>query len=375
MRNLLRINQPFLGKEEIEAVAEVLRDGVLTDKSGSGPRVLQFEKEFAHYVGARYAVAVNSGTAALHAALMASEIGRGDEVLLPSFTFSATAGTVMMTGAKPVFVDIDPKTYCLRMDSVEGKVSSRTTVIMPVHLYGLPADMGHIRELARKHNLVIIEDAAQALGAEYQDKKIGAIGDATCFSFYGAKNITTGEGGMVTTNDNELAEKLRSIRVHGEDRPNWVSRLGHNYRMPEIEASIGIVQLKKLPSFLEKRRKNSSYLSKRLSDSKKLDLPTEPEDRKHSWHLYTVRMKGANAGKRNRVVEKLRAKNIGASVYYETPVHLLPLYRKMGNLYKGDLLETERAARQVFSLPIHPMVGQDDLDDLSSVLEKILARQ
>ncbi|MCJ7760119.1 aminotransferase class I/II-fold pyridoxal phosphate-dependent enzyme, partial [Candidatus Bathyarchaeota archaeon] len=176
MRNLLRINQPFLGKEELEAVAEVLRDGVLTDKSGSGPRVLQFEKEFARYVGARYAVAVNSGTAALHASLMASEIGRGDEVLLPSFTFSATAGTVMMTGAKPVFVDIDPKTYCLRADSVEGKVSSRITAIMPVHLYGLPADMGHIRELARKHNLVIIEDAAQALGAEYQDKKIGAIG-------------------------------------------------------------------------------------------------------------------------------------------------------------------------------------------------------
>jgi len=375
MRNLLRINQPFLGKEEIEAVAEVLRDGVLTDKSGSGPRVLQFERDFARYVGARYAVAVNSGTAALHSALMASEIGRGDEVLLPSFTFSATAGSVMMTGAKPVFVDIDPKTYCLRVDSVEGKVSSRTTVIMPVHLYGLPADMGRIRELARKHNLVIIEDAAQALGAEYQDKKIGAIGDATCFSFYGVKNITTGEGGMVTTNDHELAEKLRSIRVHGEDRPYWVTRLGHNYRMSEIAASIGIVQLKKLPSFLEKRRKNSSYLSKRLSDSKKLDLPAEPEGRKHSWHLYTVRMKGANAGKRNKVVEKLRAKNIGASVYYETPVHLLPLYRKMGNLYKGDLLETERAARQVFSLPIHPMVGQDDLDELSSVLEKILIRQ
>jgi len=375
MRNLLRINQPFLGREEIEAVAEVLRDGVLTDKSGSGPRVLQFEKEFARYVGSRHAVAVNSGTAALHSALMASEIGRGDEVLLPSFTFSATAGSVMMTGAKPVFVDIDPKTYCLRVDSVEGKVSSRTTAIMPVHLYGLPADMGHIRELARKHNLVIIEDAAQALGAEYQDKKIGAIGDATCFSFYGVKNITTGEGGMVTTNDNELAENLRSIRVHGEDRPYWVSRLGHNYRMSEIAASIGIVQLKKLPSFLEKRRKNSSYLSTKLSDSKKLDLPVEPEDRKHSWHLYTVRMKGANAGKRNRVVEKLRAKNIGASVYYETPVHLLPLYRKMGNLYKGDLRETERAARQVFSLPIHPMVGQDDLDELSSVLEKILVRQ
>jgi perosamine synthetase len=180
---------------------------------------------------------------------------------------------------------------------------------------------------------------------------------------------------MITTNDLEVAEKLRSVRAHGEERPYWVSRLGHNYRMPEIAASIGSVQLKKLPDFLEKRRRNSRYLSERLKDLKKVELPVEPEGRKHAWHLYTLRLKGANAGKRNRVVDKLRAKNIGATVYYETPVHLLPLYRKLKSSHRGDLLETERAARQVFSLPIHPAVKREDLDEVALDLEKILLRQ
>jgi perosamine synthetase len=372
----LRINQPSLGNDEIEAATEVLRDGFLTDKSGCGPRVLKFEKEFSRYIGARYAVAVNNGTAALHASLLALEIGKGDEVLLPSFTFSATAEVVLLAGANPVFVDIDSRTYCMRTDGLESKISNSTSAIIPVHLYGLPADMGRIREIAHRHGLTVIEDAAQALGAEYRDKRIGSLSDATCFSFYGVKNITSGgEGGMITTNDLEVAEKLRSVRAHGEERPYWVSRLGHNYRMPEIAASIGSVQLKKLPDFLEKRRRNSRYLSERLKDLKKVELPVEPEGRKHAWHLYTLRLKGANAGKRNRVVDKLRAKNIGATVYYETPVHLLPLYRKLKSSHRGDLLETERAARQVFSLPIHPAVKREDLDEVALDLEKILLRQ
>ncbi len=376
MRSFLKINQPSLGNDEVEAVSEVLRDGILTDKSGCGPRVLKFEKEFSRYVGARYAIAVNSGTSALHASLLALEIRHGDEVLLPSFTFSATAEVVLLAGAKPVFVDIDSRTYCMRTDGLESKISNRTSAIMPVHLYGLPADMGHIKEIAHKHGLTVIEDAAQALGAQYRDKRIGSLSDATCFSFYAVKNITTGgEGGMITTNDSDVAEKMRSIRVHGEERPYWVSGLGHNYRMTEMAASIGSVQLKKLPDFLEKRRRNSGYLSEKLKDLKKVELPVEPEDRKHAWHLYTLRLKGANAGKRNRVVDKLRSKNIGAAVYYETPVHLQPLYRKLSSSHRSDLLETERAARQVFSLPIHPAVKREDLDEVASDLEKILSRQ
>jgi len=375
VRGPLRINQPSIGKEEIEAATEVLRDGILTDKSGSGPRVLRFEKEFAKYVGTKYAVAVNSGTAALHASLLVSEIGREDEVILPSFTFSATAEAVLLAGARPVFIDIDPKTYCLRVENIESKISTRTSAIIPVHLYGFPADMRPIMELAQEHGLTVIEDAAQAHGAEYQGKRVGSIGDMACFSFYGVKNMTTGEGGMVTTNDGELAEKLRTVRVHGEERPYWVSRLGHNYRMTEISAAIGTAQLKKLPIFLEKRRRNSDYLSNGLKDLKQLELPGEPEGGKHAWHLYTVRLRGSNAGKRNKVVARLRAKNIWASVYYETPVHLLPFYRRLSGSYRSSLSETERAARQVFSLPIHPMVKQDDLDEVVANLAKILSKQ
>jgi perosamine synthetase len=176
----LRINQPSLGNDEIEAATEVLRDGFLTDKSGCGPRVLKFEKEFSRYIGARYAVAVNNGTAALHASLLALEIGKGDEVLLPSFTFSATAEVVLLAGANPVFVDIDSRTYCMRTDGLESKISNSTSAIIPVHLYGLPANMGRIREIAHRHGLTVIEDAAQALGAEYRDKRIGSLSDATC---------------------------------------------------------------------------------------------------------------------------------------------------------------------------------------------------
>jgi perosamine synthetase len=373
MRSLLRINQPCIGKEEIEAVTEVLKDGLLTDKSGAGPQVLQFEKAFSKYTGAKYAIAVNSGTAALHASLMASNIGQGDEVIVPSFTFAATVGAVLLVGAKPIFIDIDPKTYCVRADLIESKISNRTSAIIPVHLYGLPADMKAIINIARQSGLTVIEDAAQALGAEYQDKKIGNIGDASCFSFYGVKNITTGEGGMITTNDAEFAEKVRRVRVHGEERPYWVSTLGHNYRMSEIAASIGNAQLKKLPIFLEKRRKNAEHLTKKLQDIKTLDLTLEPEGSKHAWHLYTVRMRGANAGKRNRVLSKLRSKNIEAAVYYETPVHLLPLYQKYAS-QKTDLQETEKASRQVFSLPIHPMVKQDQIEEIAKNVERILTK-
>ncbi|MGQ9542626.1 MAG: DegT/DnrJ/EryC1/StrS family aminotransferase [Candidatus Bathyarchaeia archaeon] len=368
MRTILKINQPNLGREEIEAAAEVLREGILTDKSGSGPRVLQFEKEFAKFVGARYAIAVNSGTAALHASLLASEVTYRSEVILPSFTFQATAEAVLLVGAKPVFADIDPKTYCLEAGNIEEKITSKTTAIIPVHLYGLPADMEPIMEVARRNDLTVIEDGAQAHGAEYRNRKIGSIGDMTCFSFYGTKNMTTGEGGIVTTNDSEIAERLRAIRSHGEERPYWSSRLGHNYRMPELSAAIGTVQLRKLPTFLEKRRRNANYLTERLMGFKALELPSEPEDRRHAWNLYTVRLKGANAGKRNRLVQKLRARNIEATVYYETPVHLMPLYRK----FRSRLPETEKAARQVLSLPVHPSISREDLDRITTDLKKIL---
>ena len=361
MRDMIPINQPSIGKEEIEAVVEVLKSGVLSEKSGQGPRVMQFEKEFAKFVGARHAIAVCSGTAALHSALLASGIQPGDEVVVPSFTFSATAGAIVLAGGKPSFADIDADTYCITAESIEAALTRGTKAIMPVHMYGLCADMDSITELARNRGIVVIEDAAQAHGAEYNERRVGSIGDATCFSFYPGKNMTTGEGGMITTNDDDLAEQARMIRTHGEERPYWVSRQGHNYHMPEISAAIGAAQLKKLPGFLQERRKNAQYLTEKLGTLGKLVMPREPAGRKHAWYLFTPRLRGANAGKRNKLVEKLRSRNIAASVYYESPVHMLPFYRDLQSTRRSPMPETERACRQVFSLPVHPELKQTEL--------------
>lgn len=372
MRDLIRINQPITGKEEIDAVTEVLKSGILTEKSGMGPRVLDFEKEYARYVGAKHAVAVTTGTAALHAALVVAGVKQGDEVVVPSFTFHATAEVVLLCGAQPVFADIDPDTYTVSADTVESALTRSTKAIVPVDLYGLPADLDPLRKLARDRGVALIEDAAQAHGAEYKGSKIGSISDMTCFSFYAGKNMTTGEGGMITTNDDDYSERLRMIRTHGEQRPYWPTAVGNNYRMNELLAAIGLVQLKKLPSFLDKRRKNAQFLSEKLRVLGKVIAPKEPEGRKHAWYVYTLRLRGANAGKRNKVTEKLRSKNIGATVYYESPLHMLPLYRE-SSTNRRPLPETEKACRQVFSLPVHPKLDESELEYVFETLKRVLA--
>src|SRR5712692_750657 len=226
-------------KEEIDSAVDVLRSGILTDKSGMGPRVLEFERSFAKFVGAKHAVALVNGTAALHAALLAADVGPGDEVILPSFTFVGAANAVLLAGATPVFADIDKETYCLRLDSVEEALTRKTKAIIPTDMYGLPADLGAVLDFVHGKGIVVVEDAAQAHGALCNGKKIGSIADMTCFSFYAGKNMTTGEGGMVTTNDDEHAQALRVIRSHGEQRPYWTVRIGHNYHMTEVCAAIG----------------------------------------------------------------------------------------------------------------------------------------
>ncbi len=372
MRELIRINQPLIGKEEIDSVVEVLRSGLLTDKSGMGPRVLEFERSFARFVGAKHAVATVNGTAALHAALLAADIGPEDEVILPSFTFLGAANAVLLTGATPVFADIDKDSYCLRTDSVEEAITRKTKAIIPTDLYGLPSDLKSILEIAKGKSINVIEDAAQAHGAQFDGKRVGSIADMTCFSFYAGKSLTTGEGGMVTTNDDEYAQALRMIRSHGEQRPYWATRLGHNYHMTELCAAIGIAQLKKLPGFLEKRRENAELAAEKLGMSGKLILPKEPDGRKHAWYVYTVRLRGVNAAKRNKIVDKLWNKNIEAAVYYSTPVHSTPLYRDSNVSRKGRLPETERASRQVFSLPVHPGMEPEDIDYVSETLRKLI---
>jgi dTDP-4-amino-4,6-dideoxygalactose transaminase len=366
---MIPINAPQIGDEEIDAVTKVLKSGILTHGLGAGPMVTRFEKSYAKFVEAKQAIAVNSGTAALHLAVAAAGVKPGDEVILPSFTFVATAEVIVTIGAKPIFVDIDPETYNISVEEIEKAITKKTRAIVPVDLYGLPADMKPIREIAEKYGLKIVEDAAQAHGASYKGKSPGAFADAACWSFYASKNMTTGEGGMITTSDDELAEKIHFMRSHGEAEKYKSIMLGYNYRMPEIEAAIGYVQLKKLPEFLAKRRENARKLAEKLGNAKGLLLPKEPKGYKHSWYLFTVRLKNAKREKRDKIVKKLKREGIGAEVYYSNPIHLMPFYKKF---QKHKLQETESAAAQVFSLPVHPGVTAEQLDFVGETVLRLL---
>ncbi len=366
---MIPINAPQIGEEEIAAAVNVLKSGILTHALGSGPMVKRFEEDFARFVEAKNAIAVNSGTAALHMALIAIGVKRGDEVVLPSFTFVATAETVIMAGAKPVFVDIDPETYNISLEAVEKVLTKKTKAVIVVDLYGSPADLKPIREMANKCGLKVIEDAAQAHGATYNGKPVGAYADVACWSFYASKNMTTGEGGMITTNDDAVAETLRLIRSHGEKEKYKSILLGHNYRMPEIEAAIGLVQLKKLPNFLAKRKENAEKLTAKLRGVKNIKLPCEPKGCGNSWYLYTIKIEDADRAKRDTIVENLRREGIGAEVYYPWPIHLMPYYRKFR---KGKLTETEKASEQVFSLPVHPGVTAEQIEFIGEAVSRLV---
>jgi dTDP-4-amino-4,6-dideoxygalactose transaminase len=359
-----------MDEAEVQAVIEVMRKGPVTNALGAGPKVLEFEKMFAEFAGVKHAVAVNTGTAALHAAVMAVGVGRDDEVIVPSFTFVATAEAVALAGAKPVFTDIDPETYTLSPEAVKKAITKKTKAILPVDLYGFSADMKPLREIAAKHGLGLVEDAAQAHGATYAGKPAGSFSDAACWSLYASKNMMTGEGGVVTTNDDKIDEKLRMIRTHGEKAKYASEMLGSNYRMPELEAAIGIVQMKKLPSFVAKRRQNAQQLTKILSKSKKLVLPYETKTCQHSWYLYTARLKDATEAQRNKLLENLKAKGIGAEAYYVNPINTMPFYRE--NYGAKALPETEKAAKQVFSLPVHPAVTEEEIKFIGETVLNLL---
>jgi dTDP-4-amino-4,6-dideoxygalactose transaminase len=366
---MIPINAPQIGEEEIKAVVKVMRSGALTHGIGAGPMVTKFEKAFADFVKAKQAIAVNTGTSALHASLSVAGVKAGDEVILPSFTFVATGEVVAMIGAKPIFVDIDPVTYNITCENIKKAMTKKTKAIMPVDLYGLPANVPLIREIAEKHDLRVIEDAAQAHGGFCKDKPAGTFADIACWSFYGSKNMTTGEGGMITTSNNEFAEKLRWLRSHGEKVKYESLMLGHNYHMPEIEAAIGCVQLARLPNFVARRRKNAERLSEKLGKVRNLQLPIEPEGLRSSWYLYTARLKGANRERRDKTVGQLKQKGIGAEVYYVNPIHLMPFYAKLG---KYKLPETEKASSQVLSLPIHPGVTEEQVDFIAETVSHLL---
>ena len=287
-------------KKKFKQSSKSLRSGILTSGLGAGPQVTQLEQSFAKLSGVKHAVAVNTGTAALHSAIMACGVKQGDEVILPSFTFVATAEAVVLAGGKPVFADIDAETYNLAPSAVEKALTKKTKAILPVDLYGFSADMKPMREIAEKHGLALVEDAAQAHGATYAGKPAGSFADAACWSLYASKNMTTGEGGLVTTDNDQIDDTLRMIRTHGEKAKYASLMLGNNYRMSEMQAAIGNVQLGKLPSFVAKRRRNAEQLTKVLEKSSKLILPFETKERQHSWYLYTARLKDGTEEKTER---------------------------------------------------------------------------
>jgi dTDP-4-amino-4,6-dideoxygalactose transaminase len=353
--------KPIIGDEEREAVDRVLRSGMLAQ----GPEVKAFEEEFSAHVGGRHCVAMNSGTSALHLGFIAAGIKPGDEVIVPSFSFAATANSVVLAGGVPVFADIDPRTFNLDPDHVETLITNKTKAIMPVHLYGHIAAMDRFDEIAAKHGLQIIEDAAQGHLASLNGRNAGEFGIVASFSFYPTKNMTAGEGGMVVTDSAEVARTLRLLRNQGQEIRYQNEIIGFNTRMTDIHAAIGRVQLTKLPGWTKQRQENAAYLDANL---KGVVTPYLAPNTTHSYHQYTIRIPGGDAAKRDAFMTKIGEKGVGSGVYYPTPIHRLPSFKSELNLP-----ETELVIKECVSLPVHPSLTQDELKTIVEVVNEVAA--
>ncbi|MFC7080023.1 DegT/DnrJ/EryC1/StrS family aminotransferase [Halorussus caseinilyticus] len=354
------IADPELGEREVERVREVIESGRIAD----GPRVREFESEFAAFCEADHGVATSNGTTALHAAFEALGIGPGDKVVTTPFSFIASANAIRLAGAEPVFADIDPDTFNLDPTAVEevARREDGVAAVLPVHLYGLPAEMDHLLDVADDYGLAVVEDAAQAHGAEYRGRRVGSFGDAACFSMYPTKNMTTGEGGMITTDRDDVAERASSFVNHGRPPEGGYEhvRVGHNFRMTSIAAAIGRVQLDRLPDYNETRRSNAAYLTDSLADADVV-TPTVPDDCEHVYHQYTVR-----TDDRDGLAAYLDEAGVGTGVYYPTPIHDQPAYD--GVAHAAPV--AERTAEQVLSLPVHPNVSEQDLRTIASAIQE-----
>ena len=360
---MIPVSRPLIGPEEEEAVLAVLRSGMIAQ----GPEVERFEAEFAALCGTRYAVAVMNGTTALYLALLAHNIGPGDEVITTPFSFIATANSILMTGATPVFVDIDPKTYNINPDLIVAAITSRTRAIMPVHLYGQPADMAPIVEIARRYHLAIIEDAAQAVGATYRQQPVGSFG-VGCFSLYATKNVTSGEGGMITTNDPAIADRLRLLRSHGSRVRYYHEILGYNFRMTDLQAAIGRAQLAKCERFTAQRIANATFLSEHIRHPAVIKPYVRPDVR-HVFHQYTIRV----IGDRDAAIKQLNAAGVGTAIFYPLPIPQQPLYRKLG--IEAETPVAERIAREIIALPVHPALNADELNQIAAAVNALTVNE
>ncbi|HEX7064709.1 MAG TPA: UDP-4-amino-4,6-dideoxy-N-acetyl-beta-L-altrosamine transaminase [Bacillales bacterium] len=375
--SLLPYGRQWLDEDEIAAVVDTLKSPYITQ----GPKITEFESRVAEYVGAKHGIAFANGTAALHGACYAAGLGEGDEVITTPVTFAASANCALYMGASPVFVDIDNDTYNIDPQFVEKAITPKTKAIIPVDFTGQPVDAAPILEIAETHNLIVIEDAAHAIGASYKGRNVGSLSDMTMFSFHPVKHITTGEGGMIVTDSDEFAEKLRLFRAHGitkehlsRDEGPWfyeMNDLGYNYRITDIQAALGLSQLAKLDQFVERRRQWVYFYNKAFSEMPEVTIPHQLPDTESSWHLYVLRLNLEYlSGGRREIFEALRAENIGVQVHY-IPVHLHPYYHRLG-YRKGLCPVAEDWYEEVISLPLFPKMTEADVDSVIAGVRKVL---
>jgi len=373
---------PCLGDEEFDEVLDTLRSGWLT----MGPKTRRFEEAFARYVGAKHAIAVSSCTAGLHLALVAGGIGPGDEVITTPLTFCSTANVIVHQGATPVLADVNPDTMNIDPREIERLITPRTRALIPVHLAGQPCEMEEMEALAKEHGLLLIEDAAHATGAEYRGRKIGTFGDVTVFSFYATKNLTTGEGGMICTEDDDLAEKTRILRLHGisqdawkrySDKGSWyyeVQLPGYKYNMTDIQASLGLHQLARQEEFLRVRERYARVYTEAFADLPEIRAPFVKDHVRHAWHLYIVQLNLERLTiDRGQFIEALRGENVGTSVHF-IPLHLHPFYQQRYGFKKGDFPVAEDAYEGIVSLPLYPRMTEEDVDDVVRAVKKVISR-
>ncbi len=377
MKHFLPYGHQWLEKDDIKAVVSVLKGDWLTQ----GPCIDEFEKAIAKYCGAKYAVAVSSGTAALHAAFDAAGIGKGDEVITTPLTFAATANAVVYCGGTPVFVDIDPRTLNIDPKKIEARITKRTKAIAPVDFRGYPAELDQILKIAKKHKLLVIEDASHAIGSVYRGKKIGSIADMTIFSFHPVKTITTGEGGMVATNNKGFYEKMRIFRHHGaEKRPEkgaWyyeIEKPGYNYRITDLQCALGLSQMKKFGKFIKGRKGIVEEYNRAFKNMPEIILPLEEPSVKPVYHLYVIQLQLSRlkAG-RKQIFEELRKKGIGVQVHY-MPLHLHPFYKKKFGFKQGDFPNAEAYYERALTLPLFPVMAKKDVARVISAVSKVIGK-
>ncbi len=375
----LPYGRQIIDDSDIQAVIEVLKGDYLT----TGPYVKEFEEKVAEYVGAKYAVAVSNGTAALHMACFAAGIKEGDEVIVSPMTFAASANAVLYCGGTPVFADIDPLTYNIDPSKIEEKISDRTKAIIPVDFTGQSVDMDRIKEIANKYDLIIIEDAAHALGSEYKGKKVGSQADMVEFSFHPVKPITTGEGGIVTTNNEQFYKKMMLFRTHGITRDNkllnenhgpWYYEqqfLGYNYRLSDLQSALGISQMNKIEKFIKRRREIVKIYNEAFCDVKEIVTPFEPDFSNSGWHIYVIQVKtDLLTVDRDKIFEALQAENIGVNVHY-IPVYWHPYYRKLG-YEKGICPNAEELYKRMITLPLFPGMSDEDVQNVIDAVKKVI---